>query len=96
MVLVERLFRALDAAGKSWNSNCIVIMMLAYFNQGKFEDANVLRHELRARGIKISERIESRLDKLLSGEESWLWEDKIWARPQRQEPPAARGLSLVR
>lgn len=80
---VEKLFRALEASGKSWNSNCIVIMMLAYFNQGRFEDADKLRHELKARGIKISERIENRLDNLLAGEEKWRWEDKVFYRPRK-------------
>ena len=80
---VEKLFRALETSGKSWNSNCIVIMMLAYFNQGRFEDADKLRHELNARGIKISERIETRLDKLLAGEEKWRWEDKVFYRPRK-------------
>lgn len=95
VALVERLFRSLEMAGKSWNSNCVVIMMLAYFNQGKFEEADMLRRELKARGIKISERIDSRLDKLLSGEESWLWEDKVWARPRRTGYPIVRGLSSL-
>lgn len=87
---VEKLFRALETAGKSWNSNCIVIMMLAYFNQGKFEEADRLRNELRLRGIKISERIDSRLDKLLSGEEHWKWEDKVYARPRQSESATPR------
>ncbi|GMH41028.1 hypothetical protein BSKO_08938 [Bryopsis sp. KO-2023] len=95
VALVERLFRSLEMAGKSWNSNCVVIMMLAYFNQGKFEEADLLRRELKARGIRISERIDSRLDKLLSGEESWLWEDKVWARPRRTGHPVVRGLSSL-
>ncbi|CAD7694653.1 unnamed protein product [Ostreobium quekettii] len=77
---VEKLFRALETAGKSWNSNCIVIMMLAYFNQGRFEEADQLRKELQHRGIKLSERINARLDKLLSGEEYWRWEDKVYVR----------------
>lgn len=84
---VEKLFRALEAAGKTWNSNCIVIMMLAYFNQGRFEDADLLRRELNARGIKISERIENRLDNLLSGEEKWRWEDKVYYRPKKTLAP---------
>jgi len=87
---VEKLFRALESAGKSWNSNCIVIMMLAYFNQGKFEEADRLRRELRLRGIKISERIDARLDKLLAGEEYWRWEDKVYARPRQLRTPAPR------
>eukprot|EP00210_Caulerpa_lentillifera_P005519 g5278.t1 len=80
---VEKLFRALENAGKSWNSNCIVIMMLAYFNRGKFEEADQLRHELKSRGIKISERIENRLELLLSGEERWRWEDQVYFRPRQ-------------
>ena len=87
---VEKLFRALEAAGKSWNSNCIVIMMLAYFNQGRFEEADRLRKELRLRGIKISERIDARLDKLLSGEEYWRWEDKVYVRPRQMHMSAPR------
>jgi len=87
---VEKLFRALETAGKSWNSNCIVIMMLAYFNQGKFEEADRLRRELRLRGIKISERIDARLDKLLAGEEYWRWEDKVYVRPRQLRTPAPR------
>lgn len=92
---MERLFRALETAGKSWNSNCIVIMMLAYFNQGKFEEADMLRRELRAKGFSISDRIDDRLDKLLSGEESWLWKDQVWSRPRRLPNTSMRGLSLV-
>lgn len=88
---VEKLFRALEATGKSWNSNCIVIMMLAYFNQGRFEDADKLRHELNARGIKISERIENRLDNLLTGVEKWRWEDKIFYRPRKTHLPPPPG-----
>lgn len=96
---VEKLFRALETAGKSWNSNCIVIMMLAYFNQGRFEEADRLRKELRLRGIKISERIDARLDKLLSGEEYWRWEDRVYVRPRQmcssvpRVPPGFRGLN---
>jgi len=82
---VEKLFRALETAGKSWNSNCIVIMMLAYFNQGRFEEADQLRKELHHRGIKLSERIDARLDKLLSGEEYWHWEDKVYVRQRSKQ-----------
>lgn len=42
---VKRLFRALENSGINWNSKCIGILMLAYFNQGRFEEADQLRHE---------------------------------------------------
>eukprot|EP00210_Caulerpa_lentillifera_P008049 g7686.t1 len=84
---VETLFRALESLGKSWNSNCIVIMMLAYFNRGKFEEADQLRHELKSKGIKISQRIEHRLDLLLSGEEQWRWKDQVYYRTKHTSAP---------